>query len=169
MGFFKFSSKDKEGNREVRFSYIDGIPNLFTIPKEVVDVTINKKLEKLIIKSALDKNKVAELPLNRIKDARKLTEQQITEANKSVVGRAVVGGLLLGPLGAIIGGMSGVGTKKKKEPEKNFLIITYNFEDTEKQLVFEIVGASIGWQQFLTELPKDSTSIFEVGDGPVQL
>ncbi len=169
MGFFKFTSKDKEGNREVRFSYVDGIPDLFTIPNEVVDITINNSLGKLIIKSALNKNRVAELPLERIKDARKVTDQQITEANKSVIGRAVVGTLLLGPLGAVIGGMSGIGTKTKKGPQKNFVIITYTSDDQEKQLVFEIVGASIGWEKFLNELPKDSNSVFEIGNGPVQL
>ncbi|NFO88541.1 SHOCT domain-containing protein [Clostridium botulinum] len=38
--------------------------------------------------------------------------EQITK-NKSAVGRAVVGGVLTGGLGAIVGGMSGVGTKTK--------------------------------------------------------
>lgn len=169
MGFFKFTSKDKEGNREVRFAYIDGISGLFNVPNEVVDVTINNSLNKLIIKSVLNKNSVAELPLERIKDARKVTDQQITEANKSVIGRAVVGTLLLGPLGAVIGGMSGIGTKTKKSPQKNFVIITYTSDGNGKTLVFEIVGASIGWEKFLSELPKDSTSVFEVGNGPVQL
>ena len=33
------------------------------------------------------------------------------EKKKSVVGRAVLGGIVLGPLGAVVGGISGVGTK----------------------------------------------------------
>lgn len=33
--------------------------------------------------------------------------------SKSIVGRAIVGGILLGPLGAVIGGASGVGDKTK--------------------------------------------------------
>jgi hypothetical protein len=33
--------------------------------------------------------------------------------DKSVLGRAAIGGLLLGPLGAVVGGMSGVGGKQK--------------------------------------------------------
>jgi hypothetical protein len=35
------------------------------------------------------------------------------EKDKSVLGRALVGGLVLGPVGAIVGGMSGIGSKKK--------------------------------------------------------
>ena len=38
-------------------------------------------------------------------------EQIIEKKEKSVIGRALVGGFLLGPVGAIIGGMSGIGTK----------------------------------------------------------
>ncbi len=37
----------------------------------------------------------------------------IFEADKSVIKRAAVGSILLGPLGAIIGGMSGIGSKKQ--------------------------------------------------------
>lgn len=48
-------------------------------------------------------------------DISKVEIQQINLASvkdKSVVGRAIVGGLVLGPLGAIVGGISGVGTVK---------------------------------------------------------
>lgn len=42
--------------------------------------------------------------------------------DKSVVGRAVVGGVILGPLGALVGGMSGIGDKYVKS---YILIINY--------------------------------------------
>lgn len=41
--------------------------------------------------------------------------KQITEEDKSVAGREIVGGLVFGVAGAVVGGMSGMGTKKKKE------------------------------------------------------
>lgn len=52
------------------------------------------------------------------------TEEQIMSESKSVIGRAIVGGLILGPLGAVIGGMSGVGSKQKLKG-KYYLIINY--------------------------------------------
>lgn len=63
MSFFKFSSTDKKGNREVRFGYVDGIQDLFDVPKETVDVTIDKDAGKLSIKSAIVKNRIANLDL----------------------------------------------------------------------------------------------------------
>lgn len=40
-----------------------------------------------------------------------VTFNQADAVNKSVMGRAVVGGVLLGPLGAVVGGLSGTGKK----------------------------------------------------------
>lgn len=43
----------------------------------------------------------------------KTSSAELSQVNKSVVGRAVLGGVILGPLGAIIGGMSGIGSKSR--------------------------------------------------------
>ncbi|MCL2651143.1 MAG: SHOCT domain-containing protein [Candidatus Azobacteroides sp.] len=59
-------------------------------------------------------------------------EQIIVKKNKSVVGRAVVGGLFLGPLGALIGGMSGTGTKDVKLSDRPENILTICITDNEK-------------------------------------
>lgn len=50
------------------------------------------------------------------------TKSELVYMDKSVIGRAVLGGLILGPLGAVIGGMSGIGTKQKFQ-DKSYLII----------------------------------------------
>lgn len=55
-----------------------------------------------------------------------IPEEKLTQENKSVIGRAVVGGLLLGPLAAVVGGISGIGKKTKKLG--NFLL-AINFWD----------------------------------------
>ena len=49
----------------------------------------------------------------QIIDMKFIPHTQLTTENKSVIGRAVVGGLLLGPLAAVVGGISGIGTKVK--------------------------------------------------------
>lgn len=57
------------------------------------------------------------------------TQERIIDENKSVIGRAIVGGLLLGPVAAIIGGISGIGTKQTLKG-KYYLIINYWDVDT---------------------------------------
>ena len=62
-------------------------------------------------------------------------EKVFVEKDKSVIGRAVVGGLLLGPVGAIVGGMSGVGTKKVAQKGiENFLTIIHCDENGDEAI-----------------------------------
>lgn len=66
-------------------------------------------------------------------------ETEIVEKDKSVIGRAAAGGLVFGPIGAIVGAVSGIGSKKQ-EKKKTLFIISYisssgeqdylRFEDT---------------------------------------
>lgn len=51
-------------------------------------------------------------------------EKEIVEKNKSVIGRAVTGGLLFGGVGAVVGAVSGTG-KKEKTVRKFMFIISY--------------------------------------------
>lgn len=57
----------------------------------------------------------------------KTSSAEIAKVNKSVIGRAVVGGLIMGPLGAIVGGISGVSLKDKLQITQYVII---NFWDT---------------------------------------
>ena len=80
------------------------------------------------------KKKVANLNINKISSVRIFTEKEIIEKDKSVVGRAVAGTLIAGPLGTIVGGISGVGSKKKK---KNFRIMTINYGEDKNIVILE--------------------------------
>lgn len=65
------------------------------------------------------------------------TETEIREKNKSVIGRALIGGVLFAGAGAVVGAISGVGSKKEKV-KKNLLIISYTSSSGEdKFLKFE--------------------------------
>ena len=66
-----------------------------------------------------------EIKLEKIRAAVVKDERELIEKGKSVVGRAVIGTLLVPGLGTIVGGMSGIGTKKKKGTLNHFLILNY--------------------------------------------
>lgn len=58
------------------------------------------------------------------------TETEIRDKNKSVIGRALVGGLLFAGAGAVVGAVSGLGTKQEKI-RKTLLIISYKSSNGE--------------------------------------
>ena len=104
-----------------KFLVVDGcVPNM----KAPSTVKISLLPDKVEIRQIMFGKEVAYLSYNQITAAQKVNTEQIKEVDKSVVGRAVVGGVLLGPLGAIVGGTSGVGTKKKVE-YKDYFVINY--------------------------------------------
>jgi hypothetical protein len=148
-----FGSKDKEGNLACNFMHTDGLVDF--PPFWAVCITQNDNNNRLEIAKRIPKNSPpVYLPYDQIISIGTVTEKEIIEKSKSVVGRAAVGGLLLGPLGAVIGGMSGTG-KKNKASTKAFFVINYhpaqNPEET-KVLSFEIVGASLHWSSFVAAL-----------------
>jgi len=71
-----------------------------------------------------------------------IEEQDVVlqKKNKSVIGRAVLGGLLLGPLGAVVGGMTGIGEKEVKQKRLADYLISFRIIDDvsnkEKILLF---------------------------------
>ncbi len=77
--------------------------------------------------------------------------------DKTVVGRAVGGGLLLGPLGAVVGGMSGIGTKSKKlDQETDYLAINYWDQSTKSNeaLLFAGKNKRSEYNKFVSEFFK---------------
>lgn len=160
-----FGKKDKNGNRAVNLMFVDGVT--YYAKGEAVRVSLNKEIESLTVESRIgkDKSKV-NLKYDQITAANVITEKEIIEKSKSTVGRAVAGGVLLGPLGAIVGGMSGIGNKVNSKL-KYYMIINYKSrEDDIKILSFEIVGASLHWDSFINDLRSkikvDSTQDKEV-------
>lgn len=134
-------------------------------PEERINIIWKKEKRSLTFKSLIDKNKVeAELDLGKVEYIELTTEQEILEKDKSVIGRAVVGTVLAGPLGAIVGGMSGIGKKKKKGKERKIAIIGYD----EREIILISNGFSIGIETFFKML-KDDVNDKNSIDGKVQL
>lgn len=67
------------------------------------------------------------------------SESEIQQVSKSVVGRAIVGGILTGGIGAIVGGMSGMGSKSKNV-DVHYLIIHFWDAKTRIQQTAAISG-----------------------------
>lgn len=74
------------------------------------------------------------LKYDQITDVYYGLETEIVEKSKSVIGRAVTGGLLFGGAGAVVGAISGSGTKEKKV-RKLMFIISYRAADGQDAFV----------------------------------
>lgn len=127
---------------------VDGVPNIGE--RRIVKVYLLP--EALLIRQESD-DKSAELPYTRIKDAQVVTEKEIIEKSKSVVGRAMIGGLFLGGLGATVGAISGVGTKQQVN-ENQFLVINYSTADSEESKAISIELATVFYEDFIKGLHK---------------
>ena len=152
-----FGSKDKNVDLACNFAYVDGIQGWcnYDYPAPVC-VTQEDLGQRLAIIRRLSKIPPKYLPYNRIVSVGVVSKKEITKQRKSVFWRAAVGSFLLGPLGAVIGGLSGIGNKKKTK-YRNFFIINYRPVDSldEIKVIFlEIVGASLHWNKFLKELQQ---------------
>jgi len=148
-----FDGKNKAGNLSCMLTYTDGIENF---PKEVlVNIEQNDSEQKIIIKQVYSKTPPVSLNYSQVTDVAFFSEKEITEKDKSVIGRAVAGGLLLGPLGGIIGGMSGTG-KKQKTKIVGYLIINYlsSSKEEKKVLTFSMKNASYNVHSFIKELKR---------------
>ncbi len=144
-----FSTKNKNNERNVNFA----AGNDFGAITQNTAINATLKEDCIFIVSRLNKKMSVSLKYEKITNCEYITEQDIQEKSKSVLGRAAIGGLLLGPVGAVVGGMTGLKGTKKKEKTREFIIINYTTGNDETGIIYlEIVGASLNWKTFLTEL-----------------
>lgn len=117
-----FGLKSKKGTASINLPHYDGVPNF---PKNwASELILHDSESKLEIRPRLGKMPSVYLPYNKIVGVVHTTEKEISEKGKSVLGRAAIGGVLLGPLGAIVGGISGTG-KKEKSNLSFYVVINY--------------------------------------------
>ena len=94
--------------------------------------------DKLTIKNPLIKTTV-ELKYEQITDVFYGIETEISTHNKSVIKRALVGGLLFGGIGAVVGAVDGTGTKEKKSKHFYFIISYKSSSGEDAYIQFEDV------------------------------
>lgn len=78
------------------------------------------------------------IPLCNILDAIVTTEKEVVDKSKSVIGRGVLGGAIFGPAGLILGGMSGIGTKQKKETTWVYIVSFVSSGGEIKNITFKM-------------------------------
>lgn len=76
------------------------------------------------------------IPLENVMDTFLTTQKEIMEKDKSVIGRGVVGGLLFGPAGLLIGGLSGIGKKSVTEYTKIYIMSYVGSNGEVKNITF---------------------------------
>lgn len=152
-----FGNKDKKGNFTINFSSVKDTV-LYDYPNTAISATLLE--DRIEFKQRVGKKQPIYLMLSQVTKVGIVNEKQIEEVDKSVVKRAVVGGLLLGPLGAVVGGIDGIG-KKEKKIERKFFVINYNSNNEEKVLPLEIVGATMGIDKFISKIIEKCPNLGE--------
>lgn len=154
-----FGSKNKNGDTAINLKYLAGVRGYE--PGSAISLSIDKKNNCLTITSRAFKQPQVHLNFDQILTYDITNDKTILEKTKSVIGRAIVGGAIVGGAGAIVGGISGLGSSKKEVKTKSFLFvnfipkalknINYSKDETET-IVFEIVGATFHLSKFMQDL-----------------
>ena len=137
----------------VQFKIAEQIANLK--PQMYVKVTFLDEEQKIeLIPSYAKKKEPVYIKYDQLLAFKSLTQKEIIEKEKNVLGRAVIGGVLLGSLGSVIGGMSGIGTKK--ETDTTYYIVI-NFKSIQnpgeiKVLSLEVDGTTKHYGAFHDKL-----------------
>lgn len=107
-------------------SLIDGLP--VKDPAAQLDLTFDKDSFVIVEKGFAGFRTIAEntfrIPLKNIISTMLTTEKEFQEKDKSVIGRGVVGGVIFGPAGLVLGGLSGIG-KKQTAKNRYLYIVSY--------------------------------------------
>lgn len=116
-------------NKEINLTHIEGI-EIYNKEMQVA-IKVDDTNQCITIIPTISKNlPPVHLKFDQIIDCASIHNEMVIQKDKSVIGRAVVGGVLLGGLGAIIGGMTGIGSKKKSK-KTHYLVINYKSKDHE--------------------------------------
>jgi len=91
---------------------------------------------------------------SQIISIKQTSREELSKTDKSVIGRAVVGGLILGPLGAIVGGMSGIGSKEKLK-NQHYLVVNYWDKETKAAQTLLIGGDKTLIHAFIKKHEKE--------------
>lgn len=140
------------------FKLIDGLTNW---PQNILIISIEIYDDCLMFwRAATSKQNQSPmiLKIKSILSTEYLTEKEIVEKSKNVVGRAATGALLFGPVGALIGGMSGVGNSQKQKSHIYYIIHFINAQEKEAIITLETGCANCNHSLFNKSLQEKLVS-----------
>lgn len=120
MGFFRKDTKTQ-------------VPSVKLADKETL-VTHTLELQQDHLRIIAHDKSIRTLKFSQITDLAHTMSIETLSSDKSPIGRAVAGGLLLGGIGAIVGAASGIGQKTSKA-SRFHLIIAYQASDGKDKLL----------------------------------
>lgn len=91
------------------------------------------------------------LQKSKLLDVSSLTDVQVQSQYTSSIGGAVAGAVLLGPIGAVIGGRS---KQKNSKTRRQFLIFTYASDDQHRYLSFDITSKPLSGIKFIKDFKE---------------
>lgn len=153
-------SKGKHTSSGERIEYFLSANSFGSISSNVAVRAILKN-DSIFIYKKHDESVNVTLKYEKITAAKVTSTKEIIQKSKSVAGRAMLGGLFLGPAGAAIGGMSGIGNKQNIQVH-NYILINYKDNNGEiNAILLDICNASPGWDKFLKELQEKANVVPE--------
>lgn len=151
-----FGNKDRDGRTLANFSAAS-VPGIE--PGWAVEAVLDDRA--LVVRPRVAKQPEAVLPYEKISAYELRTAEKTSERRKSAFGRALAGGLLFGPVGAVAGGVDG-SIPERKRSERTCLAVEC---DGQGPVVLEVVGATVGLRGFLDALGERAPWAAPDGDG----
>lgn len=149
----EFPSDMSIGKQIVNWTYDAAVEGQYEQSQNAEEILPNGKMHLLLHEKGIKVCGSFFMELMQIHFSQIISFSEITEkelADKSVIGRSIVGGILLGPVGAVIGGISGVGSKKKN---KYYLIMNFWDRTTRKPIAISI-GCKTSSANFIKKVEK---------------
>lgn len=173
MGVCKVGKKVEKEQTYIGGDLVSGLPQTnskssFSLEYESDKLKITERIIKIFKKD--EELQVFWLDMRKIISIDLITEDNIIEKQKSVVGRGVAGAALFGPVGAIIGTASGAKTEKSVE-KTGVLVVSYygKDEDDIKTINISIASVNVPYAQkfvnyYQIHYVKDTLEQNENGD-----